>query len=46
VIVDPGIDQVLENARAAHRPRDYMDAIHAWYRTRQAPLGNEPSRAW
>lgn len=46
VLVDPGIDTVLANARAAGRPGDYVRAIHNWYETRQAPTGSQPSREW
>jgi hypothetical protein len=46
VMVDPGLDVALENARTAHRPRDYMDAIRSWYATRTGPDDNEPSRTW
>jgi len=46
VMVDPGIDRVLANARGAGRPRDYIDAIHKWYEARQAPTGSKPSREW
>ncbi len=46
ITVDPGIDQVLENARRAGRPRDYIDAINRWYQARQAPTDNASSRSW
>lgn len=46
VVVDPGLDEVLEHARQAGRPRDYIDAVRSWYATRHAPRGSEPSRPW
>jgi hypothetical protein len=46
VIVDPGLEACLDNARAAHRPSDYLNAIHRWYQARQAPTGSTPSREW
>ena len=46
VLVDPGQEQVLENARSAGRPRDYIDAIHRWYEARQPGVIARASRDW
>lgn len=47
VLIDPGQDTAIRNARAAGRPSDYIAAILDWYRRRQSV--NEPtapSRDW
>lgn len=46
VMVDPGLEQTMLNARAARRPRDYLDAIRAWYATRAPSDGPDSSREW
>ena len=47
VVIDPGLDTALANARAAHRPSDYLAAIHDWYRKRSSTSADTtPSRDW
>jgi hypothetical protein len=46
VVIDPGEDNAIANARAAHRPSDYLEAIRKWYVERQPPVSNASSREW
>ena len=48
IIIDPGLPEVLNRQRAAHRPQHFEQLARAWYDARSGSSGEPaaPSRSW